>query len=511
MFSEKNIPKLIILTPIITVILIAFLTIYFFVQNQYNYFETESILVEKEYLQKQKDILKKEVDYAINYINHRVNNNKKLTEEELKKDILEYLETIRYGKHGYLWVHDTDYYLRAHPFRQNSLNTYDVDLKDAMGSLITKKFIDETIKNPKGVFVEYHWQKPKEENFSKKLGYFELYSKYKWVIGAGLYIDDIQKSIKENKEKLQKKINKHIRLVVIVSFLVILIIGILSFFISRKITKVFKKYQNNVKKKELLLEDLNRNLELKVQKAIKEVKKKDRAMLHQSRLARMGAMLSMIAHQWRQPLSEVSGILMELETANKFEKVTSSMIESSVKDSNKQIEFMSNTIEDFRNFFKPDKKKVDFYIEVACDEAITLVEASLKSFNIKIEKRIKFNSLIHGYEREFAQVILNLLSNAKDVLVQRNIQNPTIKLVVSKKDNNAIIKVKDNAGGVEDDYLDLIFEPYFTTKSSSKGTGLGLYMAKMIIEKNMGGELSVENKRKGACFLIVLPIEEPKK
>ncbi|RXK07110.1 sensor histidine kinase [Halarcobacter bivalviorum] len=508
MFNEKNIPRLIIFTPIITAILIAFFTIYFFIENQNNYFEEESLIVEKQYLEKQKEILKKEIDYAINYIEHRVNNNKKLDEQELKKDTLEYLETIRYGKHGYLWIHDTNYYLRGHPFRQNSIDTFDIGLKDARGGLITKRFIDETKEKPDGVFIEYYWQKPNEKDFSKKLGFFRLYKKYNWVIGAGLYIDDIQDSIEQNKRLLEKKIDKHIRLVVTVSFLAILLIGVLSFIMSKKITQVFSAYQESVKRKELLLEDLNRNLELKVQKAIKEVKKKDRAMLHQSRLARMGAMLSMIAHQWRQPLSEVSGILMELETANKFNKVTASMIEDSVKESNKQIEFMSNTIEDFRNFFKPDKLKVDFYIEDACNEALTLVDASLKNFNIKVEKRIKHNPMIHGYEREFAQVILNLLSNAKDALIHRQISDPEIKLVVTKRDNNVIIKVKDNAGGVEEDYFDLIFEPYFTTKSASKGTGLGLYMAKMIIEKNMNGEISVENKRRGASFLIVLPIEE---
>ncbi len=112
-------------------------------------------------------------------------------------------------------------------------------------------------------------------------------------------------------------------------------------------------------------------------------------MLHQSRLARMGTMLSMIAHQWRQPLSEVSGILMELETANKFNKVDSKMIKASVNDSNKLISFMSNTIDDFRNFFKPDKQKVVFYIEDACDEAISLVNASIKNFNIKLIKEVK--------------------------------------------------------------------------------------------------------------------------
>ena len=172
---------------------------------------------------------------------------------------------------------------------------------------------------------------------------------------------------------------------------------------------------------------------------------------------------------------------------------------------------MSNTIEDFRNFFKPDKQKIDFYIQDACNEALTLVDASIKNFNIELKQNIKENCLIYGYEREFSQVILNLMSNAKDVLIQREIINPSIYLELDKQDNNAIIKVLDNAGGIDEEHIDLIFEPYFTTKSAAKGTGLGLYMAKMIIEKNMGGELMVENLEEGAQFSIILPIEEMKK
>ncbi|MDZ7819288.1 MAG: cache domain-containing protein [Aliarcobacter sp.] len=502
MFSEKNIPKLIILTPIITVLLVAFFTIYFFIQNQNNYFEEESIRLEQEYIQRQENILEKEVAYVINYIEFHVKNNTKLSQEELKSEMLRYVETIRYSKHGYIWIHDTSYYLKAHPFRQDRLNTYDIDLKDALGTLITKQFVDETIKKPNGVFIEYYWQKPDELHFSKKLGFFRLYKKYNWVIGAGLYVDDIQKSIFENKRLLEERINKYIRLVVFISSLVILFIGIMSFFMSKKITEVFARYQENVQKKELLLEDINKNLELKVQTAIEEVQKKDRAMLHQSRLARMGTMLSMIAHQWRQPLSEVSGILMELETASKFKKADDKMIQESVKESNKLIQFMSYTIDDFRNFFKPDKQKVHFYIEDSCYEAISLISASIKNYNITLNRKIICNCEIYGYKREFAQVLLNLMSNAKDALIQREIKNPMISLEVDYIDGYSVVTVKDNAGGVEKEYMDLIFEPYFTTKSSLKGTGLGLYMSKMIIEKNMGGELSVENTSDGAMFKV---------
>jgi signal transduction histidine kinase len=483
---------------------VAFFTIYFFVKQQNDYFEEESLRVEAEYIQKQKNILKKEIDYIVNYIDHHVQNNHTISEDELKKSIIKYIETIRYEKHGYIWIHDTNYFLIAHPFRQSKIGTLDVDLKDAMGSLITKKFIDETLKNPDGVFIEYYWQKPKEVHFSSKLGFFELYEKYNWVIGAGLYIDDIEKSIFENKKLLEKRIDKYIRQVLLVSSLIIIIIGLMSLLISKKINAVFSNYKNNVEKKELELQDINKNLEKRVQKAINEAKKKDRAMLHQSRLARMGAMLSMIAHQWRQPLSEVSGILMELETANKFNKLDDKLLNDSVDESNKIIQFMSHTIDDFRNFFKPDKKKVRFYVDDSCNEAISLAGASIKSYNIELYKKVKCNAEIIGYEREFAQVMLNLISNAKDILNQREIHNPKIDMLIDVDGKNVIVTVQDNAGGVKEEHLDLIFEPYFTTKESSKGTGLGLYMSKMIIEKNMNGELTVENTKDGALFKVIV-------
>ncbi|MGB6329880.1 MAG: cache domain-containing protein [Halarcobacter sp.] len=507
MFNEKNIPKLIVFTPVLSVLISAFFTIYFFVKNQNNYFEEESLRVEKEYIQKQRNILKKEISSILNYIKFHVHENKKLSQKELKEKLIKYIETIRFEDNGYIWIHDTSYYLRAHPYRQDNIGLYDIGLKDAMGILITKKFIKETLNNPEGVFIEYYWEKPKEVHPSKKLAFFKIFEEYNWVIGAGLYIDDIEKSIYKSKKALEERINKYIRQVLIVSIMIIFVIGILSFIISRKINSAFSSYKIKVKKKELQLSDINKNLEKRVEKGILETKKKDRAMLHQSRLARMGAMLSMIAHQWRQPLSEVSGILMELETANKFNKADDILIRESVEESNKLIQFMSHTIDDFRNFFKPDKKKIRFYVDDACNEAISLVSASIKSYDIKLNKKVNCNSVINGYEREFAQVMLNLISNAKDVLNQRKIEKPEIEIVIDVEAKSATLTVEDNAGGVKEEHLDLIFEPYFTTKESSKGTGLGLYMSKMIIEKNMNGELTVENTKKGALFKIVVEMD----
>jgi len=494
MFSEKNIPRWILLTPILTVVLIAVATIYSFVTTQESYFEEESRHIEQEYLARQKQTLRREIASVINYLRHH--------SDLQRQTLLRYIESIRYGHNGYIWIHDTDYYLRAHPFRPKSINTLDVNLTDAMGTHITQKFVDETLKHPEGVFIEYYWKKPHAAKSSRKIGFFRLYPRYGWVIGTGLYVDDIEQAIAKKKQELERRVEKYIRLVVWIALAVIMIIGLLSLIISRKITSVFARYRQRVTRKEQLLEEMNRNLENRIDDALAEAQEKERALLHQSRLARVGVMLSMIAHQWRQPLSEISAILMELETAAKFGKANPKTIGEAVGDANRLTQFMSHTIDDFRNFFKPDKVKTEFDVVHARDEAIHLANAAIRNAHITLIRNTATGITVLGYEREFSQVILNLLTNAKDILVQRQISEPEITISIRKEKEGVTVSVEDNGGGIEAEEIERIFEPYYTTKSSTKGTGLGLYISKMIIENNMGGELTVTNTSRGARFTI---------
>ena len=165
---------------------------------------------------------------------------------------------------------------------------------------------------------------------------------------------------------------------------------------------------------------------------------------------------------------------------------------------------MSNTIDDFRNFYKPDKTKEEFYLSDACNNAINIIEATLYNLNIRLNIKVINDKRILGYKGEFSQVILNILSNAKDVLLEKKIQSPQINLTIKSRGVLGIIEIEDNAGGINLENMEVLFDPYFTTKDSSKGTGLGLYVSKLIIERNMGGELSVSNSENGAVFKIVL-------
>ena len=163
---------------------------------------------------------------------------------------------------------------------------------------------------------------------------------------------------------------------------------------------------------------------------------------------------------------------------------------------------MSTTISDFQNFFKPTKNKKDFSVLDACKKALSIINASLKNNKIQLIFDIKEDNIIHGYASEFSHAILNIISNAKDALVSRAIEKPEIKISIKTGKEYTIIKISDNAGGINQEDINIIFEPYFTTKHAKRGTGIGLYMTKMIIENNMQGYVNVRNTNKGALFTI---------
>lgn len=220
----------------------------------------------------------------------------------------------------------------------------------------------------------------------------------------------------------------------------------------------------------------------------------------------MSKMLSLIAHQWRQPLTEVLGIFMELETAAKFGKADKEYIENEAKEGDKLVRYMSKTIDNFRDFFKPEDAKTTFSIKSACEEAFSLAHPSLCHERIHVSLLVNKDSTVLGYPLAFAQVVLNLLLNAKDALMQQSPKNPTIQVKIWAAGDFAFVEVIDNGGGIDMDVYPKIFDPYVSTKKSA-GTGLGLYMAKMVIEQHLGGEISASTTNKGATFLIKVPYE----
>ncbi len=244
------------------------------------------------------------------------------------------------------------------------------------------------------------------------------------------------------------------------------------------------------------------NLEFKIQEEISKRLEQEQILIQQSKLASMGEMIGNIAHQWRQPLAQISAIHMNMKVTYDFDKFTKEYIENKLKEANKLTSYMSQTISDFQNFFKPQGEKEIFSIEKACKDAYFILESSLKFYGIEVVFSVIEDATINGYRNEYSQVMLNLLSNAKDILIERKVKNPRIDIEIKNGSNYAIVKIKDNAGGIPEDIIDKIFEPYFTTRHQTQGTGIGLYMSKNIIERNMHGYINVTNVEDGALFTV---------
>jgi len=246
----------------------------------------------------------------------------------------------------------------------------------------------------------------------------------------------------------------------------------------------------------------------KLTREIKFVKEqshiKDEIVIQQSKMASMGEMINNIAHQWRQPLMEISSLLMNIEAKIKIQgAVSNEDIFETINKSNDVIKFMSNTIEDFRNFFATDKQSESFYIAHKISSILSIMKTVLSTHKIKVNVVLKDNLKIDGLKNEYAQVLLNIISNAKDVLVANDVEKPEITIRLLKKDGRSVLEIEDNGGGIPLSPLDKVFEPFFTYKKKN-GTGIGLFMSKLIIENNMDGELNVRNTMKGACFSIVI-------
>ena len=273
---------------------------------------------------------------------------------------------------------------------------------------------------------------------------------------------------------------------------------------KRDVEKSALKLEDEVKRKTQELQELNKNLQKSVDKQVIEIRKKDQALMQQAKMAAMGEMIGAIAHQWRQPLN-VLGLNIQLLIDMAEDKQCSvEEVEVFVEKNMKTINFMSNTIDDFRNFFREDKEKKMFNVKDAIESIISLQKDQLKNHNIELILELHPID-IFGFRNEFIQVILNIISNARDAIDENNIENGKISIRNEKVDENLKIVIQDNGGGVPLDVVNRVFEPYFTTKEQGKGTGMGLYMSKEILE-HMQGTITCKNVNDGAMFEIIMPI-----
>jgi signal transduction histidine kinase len=360
-------------------------------------------------------------------------------------------------------------------------------------------------------------------NLHKKLLDNSYYNQHSPIVNK--YNEKIaQITIYSTDKFMQEQLDNIIKQSVIFTLLISLVLIILSFILIHgviirpleKIITILTKNssnenslnpipQNGFKEIHLLALSINQMIH-SIKQSQKQIQQKDILLHNQSRFASMGEMIGNIAHQWRQPLNALSITIQKMQRYYEMGKLDEETLNKSVDKSMNLIQKMSSTVDDFMGFFREDKIKISFDVSMAIDETISLLEASIKNNFINLDfKKPSKEITILGYKGEFTQVILNIISNAKDAIKEKNIQNPQIDITLQDQDGFVYVQICDNAGGIPNEIIDKIFDPYFTTKEEGKGTGIGLYMSKVIIEKNMEGNLSIYNTDQGACFVIKLP------
>lgn len=250
------------------------------------------------------------------------------------------------------------------------------------------------------------------------------------------------------------------------------------------------------------LKELNIKLEKRVTQEVAEKVEREAIMSQQNRLAGMGEMIGNIAHQWRQPLMTINGVLANIERAYEKGQLSQDFLSEKLDDVENITEHMSRTIDDFRNYFKPNKLMQPFSVLNSIDNVLRLMGNTLNG--ISIERHTEQDVMIKGYQNEFAQTLIAIINNARDILFTRDVEQKKITIALRVDENQVYIAISDNAGGIDAEVLPKIFDPYFTTKHQFGGTGLGLYICKMIIENSMNGRLSVMNNAFGATFEITL-------
>ena len=343
---------------------------------------------------------------------------------------------------------------------------------------------------------------------------YDLYNVMGYINSEFKIDDFIEVDKKSRLEKwLYLKFEEHFGLSLLWKILLIIFI-IIGIFVYRQyfIIKLNKRLKNLVNIKTNRLKIMNKKLAIRIKKELDKHQEKDRILAQQQKMVAMGQMIENIAHQWRQPLSVISTSASGLKLKKQLNILEDEELIKSIDKIVDTAKYLSDTIDDFRYFFKPQKDKTKFSLAKNIEKSLSFLEATLKENSIKVEFDYEDIDII-AYETELIQVFINIINNSKDAFIEKKIEDRVIFISIKKFPNRILIEIKDNAGGVEEDILDKVFEPYFTTKHQYNGTGIGLYMSNQIIKTHLNGDIFMKNcsfkykniEQKGVITTIVLP------
>jgi len=442
-------------------------------------------------------------------------------ESELKKEMLEQISRIRFAKDGYFSVYkdNGDILLISTMMSLSNLNVFkDEKVKKAKHIVVN---LIEVAKSGGG-FYNYIWNKPSLKRDVKKVAYGKRVDAWGWTLATGVYLDDVNLLVEDKRFKLEKIIYQEIKITIIMFLIIMIFALVFSYFFTNAINKIFQSYKRKIDKKNSELESFNRELESKIAREISKKREQEQIIIQQSKLTAMSDMMVHVSHHWRQPLNVIALCIQELETKYEYEEqVTKTYVYELVDSVMNQVEFLSQTITNFRNLFKESSAKTSFNLVEVVKDIILFVSQEFRDKNIEIELIVyKDNSKIvidiedfevykfldfgvSGYLSELKQILLNMFNNSEYFILKKDKILGKVTIEIRKNDNDIVLTISDNGVGIDKSISDKVFEPYFSTKEVGDGTGLGLFSAKNIIERQMGGELRVCPSENGAKFEIV--------
>ena len=390
-------------------------------------------------------------------------------EKGIQKKALDYIDLIRFGKSGYIFVINYDGIYLGH-IKKNYIGKSYIENNDAADN---RNVIENLIKISKagnGFYSYVQNQKPDNKISTNKISYVQGLNEWQWLIGTGFYEDDIKDEVTNAKKRIDEKYENYIKNTLFIGLVLIIILLLISKYISAFIEEKFNQYKIELNKKQTILHQ-------------------------QSKMAAMGEMIGNIAHQWRQPLSTITTASTGMILQKEMGILNDEFFFEATKKINSSAQHLSKTIDDFRNFFSPNKIKSNIHLENLFAITFDLISAQFSAKDIKIIKNIE-NIELYTYENELLQALINILNNARDELIKLpNDEEKFIFIDAFKSGTNKLeITIKDNAGGIKEENLEKVFEPYFSTKHKAQGTGIGLYMTEEIITKHLNGQIFVENK-----------------
>ncbi|MFK5882712.1 MAG: cache domain-containing protein [Sulfurospirillum sp.] len=446
----------------------------------------------------------------IGYINKEV----KKKEKNLLKQVNNIIGISNIGKLGTSFIFNK----RGEVLVYQNSNMKNSNLKKIKNPKTGKSLYDIFLKVAKTKKeLKYYWNKPNDKNnyIYEKILWIKYIPELKWYVATTVYMEEFEVM----SHKLQKIVGS-------LGIMTLLIAIIISFVFFKKLLQPILTLSNmansaiqgdysvrsNVKANDEIGQ-LSKNFNMMIETIEKNIKK-EKKIMEQSRLAQMGEIMSMIAHQWRQPLSSISSAVVNIQIKIHSKKydfenkndtlLFLNLLNKKLNSIEEYVQFLSTTVDDFRTFFKQDSNKKLVPLAIPINKALQMIETSMSNKNIQINKNFQANNEVLIYKNELIQVILNILKNSEDNFIEKNIPNPTVHITTKEEKNMNLISIVDNGGGIPDDILSKIFKPYFSTKVEKNGTGLGLYMSKVIIEEHHNGILRARNVENGINFEIIL-------